>query len=236
MKFSQKLKTYTYIIYRKIVGSFSNLESNRFPFLRRISRYITYRLRPNATEIQGFKIFLDSEDSLGLLLNETYEPAETRLVKEIVKDGNNVLDIGANIGYYSLIFSKLVGARGRVFAFEPDPENFNLLKKNIAVNQCKNVALEQKAISDKGGKIRLYMHGSNKAGHRTYDSRDGCRSIEVEAISVDDYFKNFNKKVDFIKMDIEGAEWLALKGMKSFLEKNKNTRIMTEFWPGAFKK
>ena len=79
------------------------------------------------------------------------------MIKQEVKEGNNVIDIGANIGYFTLLFAKLVGPNGKVFAFEPDPTNFSILKKNIEENNYDNVILSQKAISDKTETTKLFL-------------------------------------------------------------------------------
>jgi len=181
-------------------------------------------------------MFLDSKDTLGLSINEFYESLETEIVKKEIKKGDVAVDIGANIGYYTLIFAKLVGDEGKVFAFEPDPTSFALLKKNVEINRYQNVILVQKAVSNETGKIRLYLCDDNLADHRIYNSHDGRKSIEIEAIRLDDYFKGYTGKIDFIKMDIQGAEGDALQGMSLLLQKNKNLKMITEFEPVALKR
>jgi FkbM family methyltransferase len=178
-------------------------------------------------EVLGHKMFLDSRDSLNLSIKGVYEPFETELVKKEIRKGDVVLDVGANIGYYTLIFAKLVGENGKVFAFEPDPSNFALLKKNVEINGYKNITLVQKAVSNKTGKTKLYLSDRNLGDHRIYDSHDGRRYIEIDAIRLDDYFKDYNGKIDFIKMDIQGAEGGAIQGMRSLLKKSKNVKIVT---------
>jgi len=79
--------------------------------------------------VNGFKMYVDPTDALELKSKKIFEKFETELVKQEIHDGDTVLDIGANIGYFSLIFSKIVGNNGRVYAFEPDPNNFKILKK-----------------------------------------------------------------------------------------------------------
>jgi len=197
--------------------------------------FLRSHLKTNVAEVLGHKMFLDSKDSLDLSINGVYEPLETKLVKKEIKKGDVVLDIGANIGYYTLIFAKLVGEEGKVFAFEPDPDNFALLKKNIEINGYRNVILVQKAVSNKTAKIRLYLSEARADVHTIYDSHDGRQSIEIEAVRLDDYFKNYNGRIDFIKMDIEGAEAGAIQGMPLLLRKNKHLKILTEFLPIALK-
>jgi len=114
---------------------------------------------------------------------------------------------------FSFIFTDGVGKKGRVFAFEPDPTNFALLKKNISINGYKNVILVPKAVAGKTERRKLYLIKDNPGSHRRYDSPQSDRFLEVEAILLDDYFRGNNLRIDFIKMDIEGAEVQALKGL-----------------------
>ncbi|MFQ5574888.1 MAG: FkbM family methyltransferase [Terriglobia bacterium] len=171
-------------------------------------------------------MYLDSKDSLRLSLNGIYEPLETELVQKEVVEGNVVLDLGAHIGYYTLIFARLVGSQGKVFAFEPGPDNFALLEKNVQVNRYRNVTLVQRAVSEAAGRVRLYLNEGNTADHRMYDSRDGRKHIEVETVRVDDYFAEYEGKIDFIKMDIQGAEGAALSGMVRLIEGVGRTKAL----------
>ncbi len=203
-------------------------------------------LRRDISVIRGFlmssfpmtvgehKMFLDPRDkgvTSELSLYGLMEAFETELVKKEIKKGDCVLDIGANIGYYTLIFAKLVGDEGKVFAFEPDPDSFALLKKNVEINGYRNVTLIQKAVSNRTEKAKLYLCGDNFADHRIYDSHDGRNSIGIETIRLDDYFKDPGQKIGFIKMDIQGSEFLAAEGMLDLLDRNRSTKIITEYWP-----
>ena len=106
-------------------------------------------LKSDFVEFFGGKMYLDSNDSMGLSIRGVYGPASTRAVLENVKIGNVVVDLGANIGYYSLILAKLVGNEGKVFSFVPVPKNFSELEKNIKLNNYSNVIAENIAISKK---------------------------------------------------------------------------------------
>jgi FkbM family methyltransferase len=183
--------------------------------------------------VNGHRMFLN-EGLFNLSLGRPFELIETEIVNKEIKKGDAVIDIGANIGYYTLIFANLVGREGKVFAFEPSPDNFSLLQKNIEINGYQNVKLEQMAVSNKSGKTKLYLT-SNPADNRIYDLHDNSNSVEVVTIKMDDYFSNYNGKIDFIKMDIQGAEWAAIEGMPLLLEKNKNIKILTEFSPPLLK-
>ncbi|HEY3135904.1 MAG TPA: FkbM family methyltransferase [Blastocatellia bacterium] len=187
-------------------------------------------------EIHGNKMFLNSEDILSdLILSNSFEPLETEVITSMIKSGNVVLDIGANIGYYTLIFARLVGREGKVFAFEPDPANFRLLEMNVKANGFDNVVLVQKAVSDMTGKCSLYLCESNKGMHRIYRSRYCKRSIEIESIRLDDLFVHSCDRIDFVKIDAEGSEWAVFQGMPLLLKRCEHLTMMTEFAPYAIK-
>jgi len=188
-------------------------------------------LKSKSVIIEGHKIYLDSMDSLRLSINKNYEPSKVAIVKREIKKGDVVVDIGANIGYYTLIFARLVGNNGHVYAFEPEPENFSILKKNIEVNGYKNVTLVNKAVSNKNCKIKFYLCDDNKAMHTTNKSSYAkfSHTINVDCIKLDDYFKDH--KISFMKIDVEGLEYNVVKGMDHILKRNKSIKIMSEFAP-----
>jgi FkbM family methyltransferase len=222
-------------LYKKINNVFSRHNAGRFPFLYKLNIFLISKLITNHTVINGQKMYLDKKDSLALSINKTFEPVETELVKKNIKPGDTVFDLGGNIGYYTLLFAKLVGEKGKVYAFEPDKENFEILKKNVALNGHKNVILVNKAVSDKTGKAKLYLSEENKADHRIYDSHDNRHSIEIETIKLDEYFANTDVIPDFIKIDIQGSEVIALQGMTQLLKKAEKVKIVTEYSPVALK-
>lgn len=230
------IRKVTVPIYKKIVKVLSGRKIGSSYFVKTVHGLIFPYVKSDFAKIQGHKMFLDPKDSLGLSIFEAFEPFETEVIKEKIKEGDVVLDIGAHIGYYTLIFAKIVGKKGKVFAFEPSPDNFSLLKKNVEINGYKNVELIQKAVSNKTGKAKLYLCEDNSGDNRIYDSHDGRRFVEIETIRLDDYFKNYTGLINFIKMDTQGAEGKAIKGMTNLIKKNKNIKIVTEFWPFGLKK
>jgi FkbM family methyltransferase len=203
--------------------------------VRLIDRFMRARIRSDFAEIDDHKMFLDPQDFLDLSIRRSYEPMETGLIKRQVKPGAAVIDIGANIGYYTLILARLVGEKGQVLAFEPEPRNFALLKKNVEINHYNNVTLIQKAVSNETSKIKLYLNPRSMADHRIFDSHDKRPTINAEAIRLDDYFQNYTGKVDFIKMDVQGAEGKALQGMLNVLTMNEKIELAMEFSPAALK-
>jgi FkbM family methyltransferase len=205
----------------------------RIYIVRIMLTFVVSFLKPTA-EFRGNKMFLNIS-FLSILFGKTYEEFETSVLEKEIKRGDIIVDIGANIGYYTLMFAKLVGEQGKVFAFEPDPKNFSLLKKNIEINGYKNVVLEQKAVSDITGRSKLYVYYDHPGVHHLHDIGDGRRSIEITTVRLDDYFANYEHNIDFVKMDMEGSEWAAMQGMPLILRKNMNLRIVTEFNPMMLK-
>jgi FkbM family methyltransferase len=183
----------------------------------------------------GHLMQLDPSDTvIAQHLAETgcFEPFETKLVQDVVRPGSVVIDVGANIGYYTLQFAKLVGAKGHVYAFEPDPSNFRLLSKNVAVNGYANVTCIQKAVSDCNGTTRLFKNEHNRGDHRIYAAGSERRNaVEVETIRLDDFVEEIDQPIDLLKFDIQGAEAIAFAGMTRLLNDNRNLKIITEFWP-----
>ena len=134
---------------------------------------------------------------------------------------------------FSFIFTDGVGKKGRVFAFEPDPTNFALLKKNISINGYKNVILVPKAVASKTERRKLYLIKDNPGGHRLYDSPQSDWFLEIEAILLDAYFRRNNLRIDFIKMSVDGAEKEAIRGMINL--RNRKAKIIAEFSPLGLK-
>ncbi len=193
------------------------------------------KLKVEFIEFEGNKLYLDTDDSLFLSVYGFHEKTETELVKNEIKFGDVVIDIGANIGYYTLLFAKLVGPTGHVFAFEPDLNNFKLLTKNIFENGFTNVTLIQKAISNENDIKDFYLTNSGTTAHRLSKPHNNNNSVKIETTTLDEFLKNFNKNVNFIKIDIHGAEGKAIKGMLSTIKKTPSIKILQEWWPDAIK-
>lgn len=141
-----------------------------------------------------------------------YEPDTTQFFKKTIMPGMTVADVGANLGYFTRLASSLVGSTGSVYAFEPDEENFLLLKKNT--ERLKNVHLMQSAVSDTEGTVTFYL--SNKMGMHSLVEKNGSgRSVTVPSTTLDRLYEKTD--VHFIKIDVEGAERLVFGGMTKLL-------------------
>jgi len=190
--------------------------------------------------VHNYKMYLDLADqtvSTKLLQHGFWEEGVTNFVKRNILPGMVVVDCGAHTGYYSLLFSKLVGEKGKVYSFEPDPYNFEFLQNNLSINLIKNVTPEKKAVSNAKGFVDLFMvDQDNLSAHTIVKSDDTQTSHhKIEAITIDRYLENLKTPIDLIKMDIEGAESLAIEGMEKTI-KNNNLSIITEFHPSMIVK
>jgi FkbM family methyltransferase len=203
----------------------------RFRIVRSVERLVRAALRTDATNVLGHRMRLDANDRAELSINGVYEPLTTDLVRREIEAGDVVLDIGANIGYYTLIFAKCVGRRGHVVAFEPEPGNFALLQENVVANGYRNVSLFRLAVSDRAGRARLYLDADNAGDSRMYDSHDGRPSVDIETVRLDDHLGSSLGRIDLVKMDIQGAEPAALHGMLGLLKKHRGVKLVVEFWP-----
>lgn len=167
-----------------------------------------------------------------IAFKERQDKFEIEILKKNINQGDTIIDIGANIGFYTKILSELVGDKGKVHAFEPDRINYQRL-----LNYCgtlKNVELNNKAIGPKTEKLKIYTSKMLNVDHRTYKPEEYEEEIEIDAVNLDEYL-NGRTKVDFIKMDIQGFEMSAIRGMEQTLNGNKSIKLITEFWPHGLK-
>lgn len=160
--------------------------------------------------------------------------------KKLISEGDTVFELGAHIGYISVYFSQLVGTSGKVFVFEPGVNNLPYVRENIANSKIKNVQLVEKAVSDNNGTATFYLEnitGQSNSLVKDYRVTKKIHSktfvemkkneVQVETIRIDDFVQMNNiTRIDFIKIDIEGAEYLAIKGMPNVLATLKPTMMI----------
>lgn len=190
---------------------------------------------------EGFDLWIHPNDQIlsrSIVYDKIWELETTKLIKKIIHEGDVGIDLGANIGYFTILMANLVGTSGKIFSFEPAPQNFEILQKNIKQNHLENVISEQSAIGDIDGKIKLYLSNTNAGWHKVFptqfvDYEVSDKNIDVKICSLDKEF--IDKKIDFIKMDVEGYEWNAIQGGKKILEENYNIKLIFEFFPMALR-
>lgn len=160
-----------------------------------------------------------------MMVNDTYE---YEFIKSLLKPSSVCLDIGANVGF----FTQLMAEYGNhVFAFEPDIDNFKILRDNIRYQQRSNYTLINKAVTDNTGLTRLYRCYSNIGMHRIYPSKYCLGdSVEIECTSIDEWWLPWSFSIDFVKIDVEGSELGVLQGMEKTITKFKPAMVV-EFHP-----
>jgi FkbM family methyltransferase len=181
-----------------------------------------------------FNYFYPVYKLIYFLFKKKQDKHEIKLLKKNIHKGSVVLDIGANIGFYSWLFSRWVGSTGKIISFEPDLLNFRRLKDNT--DKLKNTIIFNKAVGKENGKITLYQSDILNVDHRTYQPETYTRSYSVDVVALDDFLSDISTSVDFVKIDIQGFEYNAVKGMMQLLRKNKQIKILSEFWPYGLKK
>ena len=153
--------------------------------------------------------------------------AERATLRRLIAPGMTVYDIGANIGIYTQFLAKLVGASGRVVAFEPEQRNVERLR--AAIRQYDQVEVLHAAVSDSSGTLKLYVADDLNVDHRSYACEEHRPFVEVNAVALDDIVSDRGTP-DVIKMDIQGAELAALRGARRLLSQT-SPALLLEYWP-----
>ncbi len=165
-----------------------------------------------------------------LIVYREYEPYESKLVREYLKPGMIVYNIGANLGYYTLVTSECVGVEGKVFAFEPAPENFELLTRTVSENKLNNVELFPSAVGAAKGSATLSLSRTNSGDHQL-QSVPTREHVVVDVLSIDAFISDGHALPDAIIMDVQGAEFDVLRGASALLAGKAPLILFTEFWP-----
>ena len=227
------IKTLFYL-YQKGKNLLGGKGLTKYSFVRKVKNYSSSNLQTDHAKVFGNKLILGKKGlALAVSHYDEYEESEAKIMEEKIKVGSIVVDVGANIGLHTLNMARIVGNTGQVFAFEPDPSNFKILRKNVKINNYQNIILEEKAVGDKHGRVTLYQ-SDHPGNHRLFpQTKQAKGEVEVELTSLDKYFidSNLAEKINFIKIDVEGLEFSVLNGMKNILKNNKKIKMIFEFMP-----
>ena len=237
-----KMKPFLFSIFHKVARSLTGTGIGKIPGVLAVYAFLFQFLWHKTTvEIEGSKMYLNP-DKLpesykktfrSYVMSGRWEALTTEMFKKVIKEGDTVVDLGANIGYYTLLAARLVGKKGKVYAFEPEPTNYSLLLKNIELNGYDNVFAVQKAVSNVTGTVRLFLDDKDTGAHTIYQPGGKRKSVEVESITLDEFFKDKKHNIDVVKIDVEGAEMAALCGMNRIINENEDLKIFVEFYfPG----
>jgi FkbM family methyltransferase len=194
-------------------------------------------------DLTNFKlaVMLDDYIGSGIYSSRSYEPHVTKNLQELLQPGMTFVDIGANLGFFTMLASSLVGPRGKVFAFEPNPQNVELIKASIQANNFSNITLFELAVSDRETTLPFVTRDSNGGVLTEQFKQEMARSKEiipatynVQSVTLDEKLKDI-EKIDVIKMDIEAHEPEALRGMRNLLLKH-HPPMFVEFHPWALQR
>jgi FkbM family methyltransferase len=179
------------------------------------------------------KFYCRKKDEDLHIISEQYENRTLSLFKSLAKKSKIIIDVGAHIGKYTIIASKLT--KGKVIAIDPSKDNFHILKKNILLNKCKNVLAFNLAVTNKNKKVKLYKPGTSV--YYTIRKIKNSSWELVNGVSLDYLLKRLKiKKVDLIKIDVEGAELDVIEGFKRYLISHRVDRLIIEILEDNFSK
>jgi len=171
--------------------------------------------------------YLDNELRAGI-----FERREADFVSRFLREGMVVLDIGAHHGFYTLLASKRVGPSGKVFAFEPSPRERKRLRRHLRLNRCENVSIQPSALGSATGRADLFVVRSAENylnSLRPPAAQLSTRKISVDVTTIDDFLRSAAvPRVDFIKLDVEGAELEVLRGANRLLRRDHRPTLLVE--------
>jgi FkbM family methyltransferase len=169
---------------------------------------------------------LGNDQSRCLYVGGSIEPNELAFVGRFLRPGMTVVDAGANEGWYSAFMARRVGANGLVLAVEPSPRERERLVRNLSINGLTNVRVASEGLAADSGHALLHVadpehNGQNTLGSFVYKGVTGAQDVEIRLERMDELAGKFGRRIDLIKMDVEGAELAALRGAEQILNESR---------------
>lgn len=211
-----KIKNFSFRLILPIAKILKPNRPERLLGVKRVINWVFAYWKKDFVFVDGLKLWLDPVDSLRLSVFGNWEPTASEFFENRIRPGDVVIDVGAHIGWYTLLAAKHVGKAGKVYAFEPNSDRFKTLKKNVTINQFTNVTAVNKAVLFFG---------------ETSCSCALVRAEEAPIVDLDHYLGMKRPRVDIIKIDVDGREIDVLHGMRKILNANRSIEIFIEFWP-----
>jgi FkbM family methyltransferase len=222
--------------YSRIGEDLTNVVTSMLNSHEFTQRHLLDRSEGAATlvELPAFKMYVSPDDNYiggSILRDHVYEPFVTRLFEQLLRSGMHVLDVGANMGYFSLLAASLVGERGRVYSWEPSPNNVKMLLASLLANRFSNIEIVQAAAGRRSGLLNYFPNFSNGmvTTIEQVPPEQAFAAETVMALRIDDVVPR-EAKIDFVKIDVEGFEYEALNGALETLRRCRPL-IVSEFCP-----
>lgn len=164
--------------------------------------------------------------------DRVWEPFETEIFRRLCQPDSSVVDIGANIGWYSVIASLNLSKDGELIAFEPDESNYSVLRSNLAsLEPWKNIQTRLEAVGERRATSRLYLSGENLGDHHLFAGDDARDFVDVHVVTLDEVFGSSRRVPSLVKSDTQGSEAKILKGASRLLAGGWRPEMIVEFWP-----
>ena len=212
--------------------------------LKALTNAILLRIIPESIQVGPATLHLDLTDPVvsGALTLRVFEPSELTFFQKYCRDGMTLVDIGANVGLYTALAIHQLDGSGRIVTFEPHPQTFSFLQKNIEANQatseaCPRVDAFNMAATPEPSQAELRLNPENRGDNRLYQGTyqgkvEEWDTLPVEGRPVDDVLADLGiDEVNFVKIDIQGYEQKAISGFRKTLTRSQNVILMSEFWP-----
>jgi FkbM family methyltransferase len=224
---------------KRVASARARRLADRIPLLSIASKRLFRRVERLEVMVCGAPFRLDvmrRSVSRSVYLGGRWHSPVVQMLREHVRPGMTAVDIGANVGFMAAHMGDRAGPDGTVLAFEPEPRNFAILALNARTARWRNIVPIHAAIGAAVGKTELYLSPRDGGDHRTVPSGDERSHIEVDMLSIDRVAEMRRTEIHFAKLDIQGAEGEALRGMKATLSNPSFRGLVLEFWPDALRR
>ena len=163
-------------------------------------------------------------------LTSGFDGSIAKIAKQLLSKGDVVVDVGAHVGLVARPLARIVTCTGQVYAFEPDPSLFALLQRNVSA--LSQVSVSPLAIADRSQSAHFHLHPTSGMSNSLVNAWEGSSSLQVECISIDEWAVQQNiRSIRLVKVDVEGAESLVIRGMDSIIRTNPGMSVVLEFCP-----
>ena len=212
---------------------------HRLPALARMHSFLFGFVRTsNLVQVDGIDLRVDARDRVigkKIALYGNYEECERHVLLSLAEPGTVVVDVGANVGLHTLPLARKLNGGGMVIAFEPDPDNCEILRRNVALNGFGGVEVHNVALWSDAGEALLYQSEVNRGGlslsEANVESSGALEPVAIRKIPGDAVLGDLKDQISLIKMDVEGGEYFVLQGLEQTLARNPRAHIVLEFWP-----